>query len=302
MKKSIDLLDAELKGIYHTPHPLIVPKEKYNLMSSPLARRDWERLQAIIRKDLNLNMKYKVGDRVRMNDGDLVEIKHLIVLLAFPQQDAYIIENLTTSHGEFIVSGYSIQNLVISDITDELIDRFKNEKIAWHFKKKEDYVKVLDMLEDKGMEFNRYENHPELLFTTEMKDFNIRYDSYCLSYEDYLFFKEAKYEIIEIMNPIYVPLDDVIEQEVYGMRYNDDVRLKSGIIKPMYKDIDCEVMFQQYGKNVRQGQTIAQLLNDIEQLKKENADLKWHKENMMKDLDKMTFQLSRIAGIVDEDL
>ena len=48
-------------------------------------------------------MKYKVGDKVRLKNGDLVEIKHCIQLLSMPPQDAYIVKSAIKDNGEFTI-------------------------------------------------------------------------------------------------------------------------------------------------------------------------------------------------------
>ena len=213
-------------------------------------------------------MKYKVGDKFRMVDGGIASVEGA-------RCDVY---KVIDDGGVNYVTNAYISHLVISEITDELIDRLKNEKIAWHFKSNEDYVKVLKMLEDKGMDFNRYFSHPELLFANDMEDFAIRYSSCSLTYDDYSYLKERGYEIIEIMKPVYVPKKLVIDQvngdiKVHGYSlkiindifYADGLRLEYQDGKLCYKGIDCEVLFQQY----MQQKKIPDLEKKVENQRKE---------------------------------
>ena len=219
-------------------------------------------------------MKYKVGDKVRMSGGDVITIERFVDTYAYHNMFVCVENNLM-----YFNSG--ISHLVISEITDELIDRFKNEKIAWHFKNREDYRKVLNILEDKGMEFNRYFNHPELLFTTEMKDFNIRYVPEGLTYDNYLYLKEIGYEIIEIMNPVYVPS---ITRFIFD----------NFIAPPQYKGYDCEVLFQQY----MQQKKIPDLEKKVENQKVEIKNLH-NKINEFQNV--LTFEMSYSKTLAKEN-
>ena len=58
-------------------------------------------------------MKYKVGDKVRLKNGDLVEIKHCIQLLTMPPQDAYIVKSAIKDNGEF-----TIREDTMSEVSD----------------------------------------------------------------------------------------------------------------------------------------------------------------------------------------
>ena len=228
-------------------------------------------------------MKYKVGDRVRLKNGLVCTISSYYAELGCQFPDAFICKGEYGGKDIAPVRLKDISHLVISDITDEMINRFKKEKIAWHFKSEQDYEKTLDILYNKELKFS---------FTKwRFADNCINYDEHSLYRENLEFYKSDGYEIIEIMNPVYVPS---ITRFIFD----------NFIAPPQYKGIDCEVMFQQYMQQKKipdLEKKVENQRNEIQRLTKENDVLKRDKEKMLKDLDKMMFQLGRIAGIVDED-
>jgi hypothetical protein len=198
-------------------------------------------------------MKYKVGDRVRMSGGDVVTIKELFTILYTNMFWAREVEHV------FLIR--DISQLIISEITDELIDRFKKEKIAWHFKSKEDYEKALDILAKKNIIFSNGNVGNE--YFDIYKDFCISYWG-GLGYGDLGYHKSKGYEIIEIMKPVYVPS---ISRFIFDNFITAD--------RPQYRGIDCEVMYQKF-KNVvdleekvrNQKVEIKNLHNKIEEMQK----------------------------------
>ena len=234
-------------------------------------------------------MKYKVGDKVRLDSGIIVDIRKIGLT------DEVYGGVANEKYGLYFLKS-EILHLVISEITDELIDRFKNDKIAWHFKKKEDYEKTLDILYSKGVVYKSQ----RWLFNYNCIQYN--FEQEWLERQNIGYYKKEEFEIIEIMNPVYVPFTDFTEEiEVNGI-YKYDNCLKGNVKgKPVYKGIDCEVLYQHYINIQSLGKKNIDLWNEIQRLTKENDDLKRDKEKMLKDLDKMMFQLGRIAGIVDED-
>lgn len=209
-------------------------------------------------------MKYKVGDKFRMVDGGIASVEGA-------RCDVYkVIEGDGVN---YVTSAY-ITRQIISEITDEVIDRFKKEKIAWHFQSEQDYYKILDILKTKEIKFVG-EDKPQKYFYN-YEEFCIRFDYEFkrLYYAGVDFYVSEGYEIIEIMNPVYVPPKvKTIKQEVFNMIYNDDVRLESGIVIPIYKGIDCELLYQHYINVQDLGKTNINLWNKIQRFKKENDTL-----------------------------
>ena len=158
-----------------------------------------------------------------------------------------------------------------------MIDRFKKEKIAWHFKSKEDYVKVLEILEKYGITFNNNKNGAKDYFDI-YEEFGIAYyGGFGFSCLDY--FKSNGYEIIEIMNPVYVPMRIEIDL-VNGTMKKDGVdiwcqpKLVNGWteLHTQYKGIDCELMYQEYQK-VRAEKIEIEKLKLLIKTKNEEIDL-----------------------------
>jgi hypothetical protein len=270
-------------------------------------------------------MKYKVGDRVRLDSGELVDIRKIGLT------DEVYGGVANESYGLYFLKS-EISHIIISEITDELIDRFKKEKIAWHFKNKEDYSKMLYLLSNKGIGFHFAVDSPEEFFDKK-KDFclNLYSLKLHLQYGGLDYHVKDGFEIIEIMKPVYVPINLKIDDEWIDI---DVIRFVENNLEPQYKDYkkqyyyknqNIEVMFQQYRQQKKipdlekkienQKVEIKNLHNKIDEMQKtltyemsysktlsnENIELKFVKEKMLKDLDKMTFQLGRIAGILDED-
>ena len=230
-------------------------------------------------------MKYKVGDRVRLKDG------HLLYLGEQYFHESFLVKNHIRKN---YITSSEISHLVISEITDELINRFKKEKIAWHFKSEEDYGKALDILYNKELKF--YFKRWEFEYDC------INYDEHSLYRENFENYKSDGYEIIEIMKPVYVPFTDFTEEiEVNGI-YKYDNCLKGNVKgKPMYKGIDCEVMYQHYINIQSLGKKNIDLWNEIQRLTKENDDLKQMIKNQQFVIQSHREKLGTIRDVLDED-
>ena len=207
-------------------------------------------------------MKYKVGDKVRTNKGKVGIITHDWGEIEWETTD-YILDD------KLGVRISDISHLIISEITDEMIDRFKKEKIAWHFKSEEDYEKTLDILYNKGLTYGakRWKFFKEC----------ISFHDETLWRADIKFYQEEEYEIIEIMNPVYVPTPTKQEQFDENFETTDiwvETQWGKRLTKPMYKGIDCELLYQHYINIKSLGEKNIDLWNDIQRLTKENADLK----------------------------
>jgi hypothetical protein len=138
-------------------------------------------------------------------------------------------------------------------------------------------------------------------------------------YVEKLPYKEVEQEKVKVPK-ILIKGDDLVIHG-YSLKiindslFSDGLRLsyQDGILR--YKGVDCEGMYQQYMQQKKipdlekkveeQRKQLNGAYNKIDELKKrckfqheKNRELK---EKMMADLDKMTFQLARIAGILDED-
>ena len=253
-------------------------------------------------------MKYKVGDRVRMADN-LFDIKKddVCTIKRIDDDLFYFLdkeENVGMTKGIF-------SHLVISEITDELIDRFKKEKIAWYFKSKEDYGKILDILEDKGIEFTRWENFPIRRFDT--------HKVFCISVEKgvqflisngFDFFKNKGYEIIEIMNPVYVPINLKIDDEWIDI---DVVRYVENNLEPQYKDYkkqyyyknqNVEEMFQQYMQQKKIPDLDKKVENQRNEIVRLNQRIEQYQKQIVILLDDRSLYKSRLSVIkelCDED-
>ena len=268
-------------------------------------------------------MKYKVGDKVRMGGGDVITIERFVDTYAFHNMFVCVENNLM-----YFNSG--ISHLVISEITDELIDRFKKEKTAWHFKSKEDYMNTLDILESKSIKFTYLKiDDLNYIFSRE-EEFCIVFSLYNnrLGYCNKKYFKENGYEIIEIMNPVYVPKKLVIDQvngdiKVHGYSlkiindifYADGLRLEYQDGKLCYKGIDCEVLFQGYQTKQLFEKKFKEQQDDIntlhyrldcakyerERYLKENNDLKQMIKNQQFVIQSHREKLGTIRDVLDED-
>ena len=150
-------------------------------------------------------MKYKVGDRVRLKNGLVCTISSYYAELGCQFPDAFICKGEYGGKDIAPVRLKDISHLVISDITDEMINRFKKEKIAWHFKNKEDYSKMLYLLSNKGIGFHFAVDSPEEFFDKK-KDFCLTFYSLKLhlQYGGLDGYVKDGYEIIEIMNPFRI--------------------------------------------------------------------------------------------------
>ena len=271
-------------------------------------------------------MKYKVGDRVRMCD-----CVYIVKDCSIRQCDGANLYDLYANEFNriFLVREDKISHLVISEITDELINRFKKEKIAWHFKNKEDYSKMLYLLSNKGIGFHFAVESPEEFFDKK-KDFCLNLYSLKLHLQYGGLDNHIKdgYEIIEIMNPVYVPKKLVIDEvngdiKVHGYSlkiindifYADGLRLEYQDGKLCYKGIECEVLFQGYQtmqffeKKFKEQQDDINTLHyrldcakyERERYLKENNDLKQMIKNQQFVIQSHREKLGTIRDVLDED-
>ena len=228
-------------------------------------------------------MKYKVGDKFRMVDGGIASVEGA-------RCDIY---KVIDDGGVNYVTNAYISHQIISEITDELIDRFKKEKIAWHFKNKEDYEKTLDILYSKGVVYKS----KRWLFNFNCIQYYSEQES--LYRENLEYYRKEEFEIIEIINPVYVPKFDLpcehFETTHVWVETSDGKRLT----KPMYKGYDCEKMFQQY----MQQKKIPDLENKVENQQKEivrlNQRNEQYQEQMKILLDDVNFYKGRISVVRD---
>ena len=214
-------------------------------------------------------MKYKVGDKVRLENGVVCTISSYYAELGCQFPDAFKCKGEVNGNDIAPVRLKSISHLVISEITDEFIDRFKNEKIAWHFKKKEDYEKTLDILYSKGVVYKS----PRWLFNYNCIHYN--FEQEWLERQNIGYYKKEEFEIIEIMNPVYVPINLKIDDEWINI---DVIRFVENNLWAQYKDYkkqyyyknqNVEEMFQQY----MQQNKIPDLENKVENQKEEIKNL-----------------------------
>ena len=225
-------------------------------------------------------MKYKVGDKFRMVNGGIAKVEGA-------RYDVYKV--IDDGGVNYVTSAY-ISHLVISEITDELIDRFKKEKIAWHFDDKYSYHKALQILEKEGITFNE---------KNECKEYFDIYEKFGIAYHggfgfgDLEYFKSKGYEIIEIMNPVYVNTLTVTFQPL------------EFTYARTYKGIDCEAMFQQY----MQQKKIPDLEKKVENQRKEivrlNQRIEQYQEQMkilLEDRSLYKNRLDVIKELCEEDL
>ena len=257
-------------------------------------------------------MKYKVGDKFRMVDGGIASVEGA-------RCDIY---KVIDDGGVNYVTNAYISHQIISEITDELIDRFKKEKIAWHFKSEEDYEKALDILYRKRIHYglSRY--------GFDYNCINYRKDEDSLYRQNIEHYQKEGYEIIEIMNPVYVPKKLVIDEvngdiKVHGYSlkiindifYADGLRLEYQDGKLCYKGIECEVLFQGYQtmqffeKKFKEQQDDINTLHyrldcakyERERYLKENNDLKQMIKNQQFVIQSHREKLGTIRDVLDED-
>jgi len=139
-------------------------------------------------------MKYKVGDKVRLNDGKYGIITHDWSQIEWETTD-YILD------GKLGVKFSDLSHLIISEITDSDISEFKSEKTAWYFDDKYSYHKALQILEKEGIGFNEKNECKEYFDICEK--FGIAYHG-GFGFGDLEYFKSKGYKIIEIMNPLRI--------------------------------------------------------------------------------------------------
>lgn len=250
-------------------------------------------------------MKYKVGDRVRMADNVFYIKKDDVCTIKRIDDDLFYFldeeENVGMTKGMF-------SHLVISEITDEMINRFKNEKIAWHFKKKEDYEKTLDILYSKGVVYKSQ----RWLFNYNCIQYNFEQEG--LERQNIGHFKKEEFEIIEIMNPVYVHSNLKIDEEwidIDVVRYVENnlwTQYKDYKKQYYYKNQNVEVMFQQYMQQKKipdlekkvenQKVEIKNLHNKIDELQKTLT----YEMSYSKTLAKENYELKKQIGILLDDV
>ena len=240
-------------------------------------------------------MKYKVGDKFRMVNGGIAKVEGA----------RYDVYKVIDDGGVNYVTNAYISHQIISEITDELIDRFRKEKIAWHFKNKEDYSKMLYLLSNKGIGFHFAVESPEEFFDKK-KDFCLNLYSLKLHLQYGGLDNHIKdgYEIIEIMNPVYVPKFYLpcghYETTHVWVETSDGKRLT----KPMYKGIDCELLFQQYMQQKKipdLEKKVENQRNEIQGLNKQNTELKQRNKNQKFVIVRYRELFDKISELLNED-